>query len=121
MTEEKFKEIVGIAIGEASVCWSEVPKGIFNSDRAIEICERIIKAHKECLNHESPPHFSDRSEVNENLPKRLLTALKDTVEKLNAAHAADPYVAEAPSHEALDLIANRETLSPYFSDRKEGK
>lgn len=47
MANEKFKEVlkekIGIAIGVASMCWSETPKGIFNSSRASEIAEDLEK------------------------------------------------------------------------------
>ena len=38
------------AIGEASMCWSEVPTGVFESTKAIEIGEKLlqnIKSNKE--------------------------------------------------------------------------
>jgi hypothetical protein len=44
-----FRETVGIAIGEASMCWSETPKGIFNSTRASAIVDRIVKFHEKTL------------------------------------------------------------------------
>lgn len=42
--DQELKEIIGIAIGEASMCWSEPPKGVFDSTRAIEISNRLLKA-----------------------------------------------------------------------------
>lgn len=33
-------------IGAASMCWSEVPKGIFNSTRAEELANEIFEAHQ---------------------------------------------------------------------------
>lgn len=41
----EFRELVGIAIGEASMCWGESPKGVFESTRAAEIAKRIVEAH----------------------------------------------------------------------------
>ena len=38
----KFRELVGIAIGEASMCWSETPSGVFDSERASAIVDRIV-------------------------------------------------------------------------------
>ena len=35
-------DIIYFAIGEASMCWSEVPTGIFNTTRANEIAKRLI-------------------------------------------------------------------------------
>lgn len=34
---------IGIAIGEASMCWSEVPKGVFESSKAKEITNNLKK------------------------------------------------------------------------------
>lgn len=46
---ETFKELVGQSIGEASMCWSEAPKGVFESDRASKIVDKIIAYHLEVL------------------------------------------------------------------------
>lgn len=50
-TKQQLSEKIFIALGEASMCWSERPKGIFESTRAAEIgtkllndVERIIQA-----------------------------------------------------------------------------
>ncbi len=37
-----IEEEVMLAIGEASMCWSETPSGVFESERAIAIGERLI-------------------------------------------------------------------------------
>ena len=39
---EKIKEEIGIAIGEASMCWDEVPTGIFDASRAGKIVDRLF-------------------------------------------------------------------------------
>ena len=36
-------EALGEALGEASMCWSETPKGIFNSNKCIDIQEKLYK------------------------------------------------------------------------------
>jgi len=36
-------EALGIAIGEASMCWSETPKGIFDSSKADRIAKDLAK------------------------------------------------------------------------------
>jgi hypothetical protein len=40
---QSLREIIGIAIGEASMCWSETPTGVFDSSRAKEICDRVVQ------------------------------------------------------------------------------
>jgi hypothetical protein len=45
-----IEEKVMQAIGEASMCWSETPNGVFESERAIAIGKRLaalIKTEKE--------------------------------------------------------------------------
>ena len=41
---DDMKRIVFEAIGEASMCWSETPAGIFESTRAKAIGENVMKA-----------------------------------------------------------------------------
>ena len=43
MAEEmvSVESIIAQAIGEASMCWSETPKGVFDSVKAKEICNRV--------------------------------------------------------------------------------
>ena len=42
----KFRELVGIAIGEASMCWSEVPSGVFDSERASRIVDKLVAEYE---------------------------------------------------------------------------
>ena len=50
MTEDKknlVEEIattINEAIGEASMLWDEIPKGVFESDKAIQLSERTMEA-----------------------------------------------------------------------------
>lgn len=44
MTREQLRELVGIAIGEASMCWSEIPTGVFDSTKASTLVDRIMDA-----------------------------------------------------------------------------
>lgn len=39
---DRLREIVGQAIGEASMCWSEAPQGVFDSTRARAIVDRVV-------------------------------------------------------------------------------
>lgn len=41
---KELEKLVYQALGEASMCWSQVPKGIFQSNKAVEIGEKLIKA-----------------------------------------------------------------------------
>jgi len=44
--KNSFRQIVGESIGEASMCWSETPSGIFDSSRATRILGDILKPVK---------------------------------------------------------------------------
>lgn len=39
----RLQELIFIALGEASMCWSERPSGVFESDRAVEIGNKLIQ------------------------------------------------------------------------------
>lgn len=40
-----FREMVGIAIGRASVCWDELPHGIFDSNEASKLVDQIVERY----------------------------------------------------------------------------
>ena len=40
---ENLRQFLGEAVGEASMCWSETPKGIFDSTKASEIVDSLVK------------------------------------------------------------------------------
>ena len=42
---EQMKEIIGQSIGEASMCWDEIPKGVFDSTRANKILNTLLKLY----------------------------------------------------------------------------
>jgi hypothetical protein len=44
--QESIEQIIAQAIGEASMCWSETPKGAFDSTLAKEICDRVVSKVK---------------------------------------------------------------------------
>jgi hypothetical protein len=44
-----LREVIGIAIGEASMCWSELPKGVFDSIKASALVDRILLACDQAL------------------------------------------------------------------------
>lgn len=40
------RERIGEIIGEASMCWSETPKGIFQSDKALKLVDELVDLFK---------------------------------------------------------------------------
>ncbi len=47
-----LEEIIGQAIGEASMCWSEIPKGIFDSSNASRITKETILSIRQRIKEE---------------------------------------------------------------------
>jgi len=43
--DKEFSELVGEALGRASVAWSELPTGIFDSDTCCVLHREIMNAH----------------------------------------------------------------------------
>jgi hypothetical protein len=54
MTREKLSELIFINLGRASMCWSELPRGTFDSTTAVELGEDILKAIDEYLEDKQP-------------------------------------------------------------------
>lgn len=48
---EATRERIFQIIGEASMCWSETPKGVFNSDKAHELANEIMTHIEYPLDH----------------------------------------------------------------------
>jgi hypothetical protein len=44
MNKEKLTELVYINLGRASMCWSEIPRGVFDSTKAAELGKEIMEA-----------------------------------------------------------------------------
>ena len=44
MDKEKLTELVYINLGRASMCWSEIPRGVFDSTTAAELGKEIMEA-----------------------------------------------------------------------------
>ena len=44
MKDTTLREILGIAVGEASMCWQPIPKGVFDSSNAIKVTDKLEQA-----------------------------------------------------------------------------
>jgi hypothetical protein len=49
---DKLQELVFLAIGKASMCWSETPTGVFNDVEASKIARGLMIAIQEQVNEE---------------------------------------------------------------------
>jgi hypothetical protein len=50
-----LEEVVFQGLGEASMCWSETPKGVFDSEHATRIGNEIMQAIKEAMHEDDDP------------------------------------------------------------------
>lgn len=102
MSEKKtFREIVGEAIGEASMCWSERPQGIFNSARASKIVDKIFDAfHLE--SSMGVTRWVDICKQNEDLQSRLDMAVECL--KFYAAEENWEFTSDFHGHEYYEEI-----------------
>lgn len=104
---KKFSEVAGIAIGEASVCWGETPKGVFNSDRAVLVLERVIKAAQEMHAELSKAEeLEAQAEVNKVVP------INDASYSPVLASASISKI--APKLESLYAVGFEESGQPIF-------
>ena len=54
MNKDKLRELVFVNLGQASMCWSELPKGVFNSAKAVELGREIMDAIDKYLEDKQP-------------------------------------------------------------------
>ena len=47
MNPETIEEVIGQAIGEASMCWEEYPSSVFDSTKASKIVDRVVEYVKQ--------------------------------------------------------------------------
>ena len=54
MDKEKLTELVYINLGRASMCWSEIPRGDFDSTKVAELGKEIMDAVEKYLENQEP-------------------------------------------------------------------
>jgi hypothetical protein len=59
MNKEKLTELVYINLGRASMCWSDIPSGVFDSTKAAELGKEIMEAIEKYLEEDKEPGWSD--------------------------------------------------------------
>jgi hypothetical protein len=68
MNKEKLTELVYINLGRASMCWSDIPKGVFDSTKAAELVKEIMEAVEKYIEEdkeEQKKHIVDIMEADE--------------------------------------------------------
>lgn len=49
LEDYSFSDLVGVSIGRASMCWSETPRGVFDSTKAKMLYDRIVQRHEHLI------------------------------------------------------------------------
>lgn len=68
MNKEKLTELVYINLGRASMCWSDIPSGVFDSTKAAELGKEIMDAIEKYVEEdkeEQKKHIVDIMEADE--------------------------------------------------------
>ena len=58
--DEKLEEIIAIAAGEVSMCWSTIPTGVFNSEKSVKIVAETVKQIKKAVLEEELKELQKR-------------------------------------------------------------
>ena len=127
MTKEKLREIVFVNLGQVSMCWSEWPTGVFQSTRAEELGEEIMKAIDEYMESKEPGWNNplvDYLEWEENYNKesewqrrKRLEVMKEAKMNPNPSHYASRNITVEEIHqihkEMMENERNKETGLKY--------
>lgn len=76
MTEKKLREIIFMNLGAASMCWSEYPKGVFNSTKAELLGNEIVEAVKEYIDVVFTTTYFERSSSEIEMKEKILNQNK---------------------------------------------
>jgi len=59
MNKEKLTELVYINLGRASMCWSDIPSGVFDSTKAAELGKEIMDAIEKYVEEDKEPGWNN--------------------------------------------------------------
>lgn len=125
MDKEKLTELVYINLGRASMCWSEIPKGVFDSTKAAELGKEIMDAIEKYIEEDKEPGWSDpmiehldREEKESEWQRRKrLEVMKEAKMNPNPAHYASRNITVEEIHqihkEMMENERNKETEIKY--------
>ena len=76
MNKEELRELVYINLGQASMCWSEWPTGVFQSTKAVELGKEIMEAIDEYVERDK---VERKFKLDDSFKKRMEeTVVSDT-------------------------------------------
>ena len=94
MNKEKLTELVYINLGRASMCWSDIPSGAFDSTKAAELGKEIMEAVEKYIEEDKEPGWVDpmtemldrEEKESEWQRRRRLDVMKEARMNPNPAH-----------------------------------
>jgi hypothetical protein len=108
MDKEKLTELVYINLGRASMCWSDIPSGVFDSTKAAELGKEIMEAVEKYVEaQEETPGWSDpmmemldrEEKESEWQRRRRLEVMKEAKMNPNPAHYASRNITVEEIHQ----------------------
>jgi len=119
MNREKLTELVYINLGRASMCWSEIPKGVFDSTKAAELGKEIMDAVEKYIEEAKEPGWNNPlvdyldweekyNKESEWQRRRRLEVMKEAKMNLNPNHYASRDITVEEIHQVHKEIADRE-------------
>ena len=127
MNKEKLTELVYINLGRASMCWSDIPKGVFDSTKAAELGKEIMDAIEKYVEDKEPGWNNplvDYLDWEENYNKesewqrrKRLEVMKEAKMNPNPSHYASRNITVEEIHkihkEMMENERNKETEIKY--------
>jgi len=119
MNREKLTELVYINLGRASMCWSEIPKGVFDSTKAAELGKEIMDAVEKYIEEAKEPGWNNPlvdyldweekyNKESEWQRRRRLEVMKEAKMNPNPNHYASRDITVEEIHQVHKEIADRE-------------
>jgi len=119
MNREKLTELVYINLGQASMCWSEIPKGVFDSTKAAELGKEIMDAVEKYIEEAKEPGWNNPlvdyldweekyNKESEWQRRRRLEVMKEAKMNPNPNHYASRDITVEEIHQVHKEIADRE-------------
>jgi len=127
MNKEKLTELIYINLGRASMCWSDIPSGVFYSTKAAELGKEIMEAIEKYVEEGKELRWSDpmvdhldrEEKESEWQRRRRLEVMKEARMNPNPAHYESREITVEDIHKIhRDMIEKERTYSVVIDEVK---
>jgi hypothetical protein len=125
MNKEKLTELVYINLGRASMCWSEIPKGVFDSTKAAELGKEIMDAIEKYIEDQEPgwkdpmiEHLENEEKESEWQRRRRLEVMKEAKMNPNPDHYASRNITVGEIHQIYKEMMESEKQNEIILDQE---